>query len=302
SESPVGSNSSSACTCKMGWYGSRGGECTECEAGTYCRMGIKEQCPANKYSPKGSDEVDDCLCVAGYYGHPGSSRGDCVECEAGGWCPGGDMESYQCVPNSMAPVGSTNYTDCVCEPRYHGPDGGNCQYCTPDEYCPGGTDSLDCPSDSGSPAGAMDQRSCQCDGGYEGPPGGPASCTVCGVNTYANKTASTSVGACNACPSNTFSMEESLVISDCTCNAGYTGADGTECTACRAGTYKTETGDGGCIDCGVGTFSSAVAATSANVCSGCQGNASTSAGSNNSMDCSCNPGYYNSDMYEPLFR
>jgi hypothetical protein len=235
SESPVGSNSSSACTCKMGWYGPQGGECTECEAGTYCRMGIKEQCPANKYSPKGSDEVDDCLCVAGYYGPPGSSRGDCVECPRGMWCPGGGNDEYegryQCVQNSMSPYGSTNYTDCVCDPRYHGPDGGNCQSCTADEYCPGGTDSLDCPVDSGSPQLSSDVTECICDGGYTGDAGGP--CTLCTEDTYC------SGGTMDSCPVHSRSSSGSDELSDCSCKPGWVGENGGVCTMCTENSFCT---------------------------------------------------------------
>ena len=39
-------------------------------------------------------------------------------------------------------------------------------------------------------------------------------------------------------------------MTDCSCVVGYTaGADGVQCTACVAGTYKEDTGAGACSPC-----------------------------------------------------
>jgi hypothetical protein len=122
---------------------------------------------------------------------------------------------------------------------------------------------------------------------------------VCGVNTYSNTTGAASVDVCTTCPNNTFSASESKVPTDCTCVAGYTGADGTACTACAAGTYKTETGPSGCIACVSGTYSTKVAATSVDMCSSCWANSDSSSGSNEATDCSCDNGYYDSVKYDP---
>ncbi len=139
---------------------------------------------------------------------------------------------------------------------------------------------------------------------YKGGIGPGPTCTPCGNNTYADVTAGTSPDVCIPCPLNTFSATESLTITECTCNAGYAGEDGTQCTACEAGTFKTLTGNSECLVCGAGTFSSTVAATSESQCTSCQGNSSAAVGSNSSEDCSCNPGFYDSsgeDEINPFF-
>ena len=458
-----GSDDIEDCTCKNGYYGDPGGVCTLSEPGFYSHGGDKYPCGANKNSKAGSTNEDDCLCKAGFYGPPGQSEGDCKACETGTWCPGSspdDVERYQCPANSNSPAKSQSQTDCICDEAYHGPDGGQCQSCTPDFYCTGGSDTNECPADSGSPSHSDKETDCICDGGYRGAAGGPCTlceddtfcsggkydscpvhsesdsgsdnikdcsckpghfgpnggtcelcpensfctggtssencpinsqtlagsnssldctckpgwqgspggddctecgrgtwcyagmlnecpvasttrqsasselrscicragyigtgygrdgddagcractgatykeglvsqltCTGCGGNTYANVIAGTSIDICNACPLKTFSAPESLVITECTCIAGYFGEDGFACTACEAGTYKKKTGDSQCIDCGVDTYSSTTAATSADQCSSCEDHSSARAGSSSSSDCSCIKGYYRS--------
>ena len=62
---------------------------------------------------------------------------------------------------------------------------------------------------------------------------------------------------------------------DCRCNAGYTGPDGGECTACPAGTYKDTAGSAQCSDC--------------------PSDSASAAGSDNVTDCKCHPGYAGPD-------
>jgi hypothetical protein len=47
----------------------------------------------------------------------------------------------------------------------------------------------------------------------------------------------------------------SNAVSDCRCNPGYTGPDGSTCSACMAGTYKTSAGSAVCLDCENGKYS-----------------------------------------------
>jgi len=46
-----------------------------------------------------------------------------------------------------------------------------------------------------------------------------------------------------------------LVITACTCNAGYTGTNGGVCSGCLPGTYKILTGDSNCENCPTGSIS-----------------------------------------------
>jgi hypothetical protein len=98
-----------------------------------------------------------------------------------------------------------------------------------------------------------------------------ATCVACAVDTYSATMGATNSDMCLACPANTFSPSGSDELMDCKCLAGFTGSDGTECTACDVGTYKTATGQGTCTWCPLETQSAA---------------ASTLL-----TDCRCNTGY-----------
>ncbi|KAJ1470856.1 hypothetical protein T484DRAFT_1577207, partial [Baffinella frigidus] len=125
---------------------------------------------------------------------------------------------------------------------------------------------------------------------------GSQACTKCSVG-YTSAVGSAAASDCVfvACPANTFSALSSNELIDCTCLAGYFGADGTACTACVAGTYKTETGDVSCTVCGVDTYSATVAAASADTCSSCPANTFSLTGSSVITACTCLAGYSGSD-------
>ena len=70
---------------------------------------------------------------------------------------------------------------------------------------------------------------------------------------------------------------------------GYTGEDGSTCTACPAGTYKAVNGSSACVPCVAGQYSDSTAVTA---CRACQQNAHSLAGGS---ACKCNAGYEGSD-------
>jgi hypothetical protein len=91
---------------------------------------------------------------------------------------------------------------------------------------------------------------------------------------------SDSVSDCIPCPAHSFSVTASSNVTDCKCNAGYTGEDGGACTACIVGTYKPVGGRDACTPCPVKTYQDATAST---VCTTCptsprDGQQSSSAG------------------------
>jgi hypothetical protein len=63
-------------------------------------------------------------------------------------------------------------------------------------------------------------------------------------------------------------------LTNCTCNAGWTGPDGGTCTACVSGKYKVLTGSALCTDCGAETYST----TASSTCSTCPSNSNWPAG------------------------
>ena len=78
----------------------------------------------------------------------------------------------------------------------------------------------------------------------------------------------------------TYSGEGSRMLVDCTCNKGYTGADGGPCVACVEGKYKSSNGS--------------------NVCTDCKMHAMTLPGSSTIAQCVCISGYTDSDAMAHL--
>jgi hypothetical protein len=88
---------------------------------------------------------------------------------------------------------------------------------------------------------------------------------------------------CTDCPAFASSPVSSESISNCTCNAGYTGPDGQICLECAPGTYKNETGSRPCLQCGKGQYASSPASK---VCSLCpSGTASSVIGASGCLAC-----------------
>ena len=94
------------------------------------------------------------------------------------------------------------------------------------------------------------------------------------------------------CPPHHWSPAQSSVPGNCTCDVGYRDANGT-CTDCRAGTYKNNTGPQACTECPVDTYSTALAAVSADTCLACQANSTTMnhTGRFYARACACNAGF-----------
>jgi Tyrosine-protein kinase ephrin type A/B receptor-like/Regulator of chromosome condensation (RCC1) repeat len=126
-----------------------------------------------------------------------------------------------------------------------------------------------CPANTSSAAGSPLRANCTCLAGYIASSDGYA-CTPCGAGTYKN---ATGVGTCtpcgvntyslaaavncSTCPANTSSAAGSPLRANCTCLAGYMGANGTACSACQIASYKEFAGDGNCTACPLGTISGA---------------------------------------------
>ncbi len=126
-------------------------------------------------------------------------------------------------------------------------------------------------------------------GTYNADPGSP--CTNCGAGKYRTAPAANDERLCLDCPANTFSGSGSALLTNCSCNAGYSGiTDGQICTACTAGTFKTTVGIGTCTNCPADQYSTAVAQVTS-VCTSCPENSQGPAGSSTATTCQCNVGY-----------
>ena len=114
---------------------------------------------------------------------------------------------------------------------------------------------------------------------------GSAPCSLCSKGTYSTETAQISESTCSDCPAHTYSPDESTLLTNCTCNKGYTGPDGKACAACIAGTYKDVNGLAPCAECPAGKYSSASAATAASSCIECPAYTRSPNGSASVLDC-----------------
>ena len=116
------------------------------------------------------------------------------------------------------------------------------------------------------PGHADAENLCQCMPGYFNPDGGSAvdACQPCVVGTY--KATFANQLACDACPEHSTTVGEAHdEYADCVCEAGYTGADASNCAPCAAGTYKSAVGSEACTPCFTGSTSPA-GSTSVDAC------------------------------------
>jgi len=194
-----------------------------------------------------------------------------------------------------------------------------CTNCTVGTYAnkTGSSTCFNCPTKQTSGIGSTSINNCTantpCNAGYTGPNGncapcatgtykdvtGSAACTACSAGKYSATTAAIAATNCSACPANSNSLNQSSSATACTCNAGYSGVNGGECTACAAGSYKPTTGsaactcnagytgpDGGpCTACAPGSYK---ATTGSAACTSCPAfSGATCALCGTSMSCIC---------------
>ena len=98
-----------------------------------------------------------------------------------------------------------------------------------------------------------------------GTPGATSStdCVQCETSKYNDQTGRSQ---CTACPVQAYAPAGSTALTNCTCNAGYTGPDGEPCSACEHGTYKPVRGPGACESCPTNANTTNVASTADSDC------------------------------------
>ena len=87
-----------------------GHQCYYCEPNTFCFVDTQYQCPPHSSSPAGSDDLQDCVCHAGYYRDQDEGDTDvCKLCEADFYCPGGlEQLRLPCPADTVSIPGSTH--------------------------------------------------------------------------------------------------------------------------------------------------------------------------------------------------
>ncbi|KAJ1494851.1 hypothetical protein T484DRAFT_1608720, partial [Baffinella frigidus] len=244
--------------CVAGYTATSDGEaCRACEAGTY-KFGTGsescETCPLHTNSEDESDEIKDCVCVAGYTAALDGVA--CTACEAGTYkALTGAHACLACPAGTSSDLGSDALDDCKCLAGYRGTsDGAACSACEAGGFkSVVGTGSCTaCPSHTSSSEKSDEVTDCVCVAGYT-VASDRVACTACEAGTYK---AATGAGECSTCPAGTSSALGSDALDDCKCLVGYRGtSDGAACTACEAGTFKSAAGAGECSTCPPGTNS-----------------------------------------------
>ena len=146
---------------------------------------------------------------------------------------------------------STVNNECVCAPAYYAFDN-NCVVCPDHTYKSeaGNASCTPCPVNSMSFSGSDDINNCLCTQGFTSV---DSTCIACADNTFKSYIGNYS---CLECPSFSVSNAGSTgsnEVTDCKCDQGYTGNDGTECSACVEHTYKDSIGDATCTQCPANT-------------------------------------------------
>ncbi len=107
--------------------------------------------------------------------------------------------------------------------------------------------------------------------------------------------AGSSKTTCLTCPLNENAPSSNTAVPVCSCNAGYTDANGGVCSGCVTGKYKTTSGSVSCTDCGVGTYSTTVGASKSGVCLTCPVNSNFVVSSSVIAACTGNVGFTGPD-------
>jgi len=290
----VSEEGSAVCSCKGGYWSDTGaaledGDCSICPENTFSAPGSTNctQCPDNSESAPGSAV---CSCVAG----SAVQDGECELCEPGSYsatgaqcvpCPAntfaGDDGATGCDPCSAfatSPLGSAH---CTCKAGYQQTteDGSVCVACGVGEYnaVPGSATCQPCPAGANSTGAAT---TCKCLDGYTtAGTGALLTCTACPGGWVATAGATT----CTQCPAGFYSdpafpsatctpcpdgSTSTAGAETCTCRNGYaTSGFGKTlvCSACQPGS-SAQSGAEACTGCAAGTFQSAPAQATCELC------------------------------------
>eukprot|EP00961_Rhodomonas_salina_P195135 2634723-Rhodomonas_salina.1 len=136
------------------------------------------------------------LGALGTYNPNPSGWAYCAQCRAGTYInvTAATVCSI-CPPVTISAVGSDSIEDCICDVGLEGPGGEPCTECNP---------------------------------GFFKPTNGTGFCTACEAGTYLNLTGGS---ACVGCPTGATSRVGSVALADCICDVGFTGDNGTACSA-----------------------------------------------------------------------
>ena len=326
SHSSATSTRLSNCTCNAGFTGPDGGPCTACAPGSF-KAGPGDAscvaCPADTYqnmsaataceacvalstssAESGRDAIDDCLCDGGV-GRVGPREApSCVTCVPGEF---EDTTCQDCADDSftdatgseqcqVCPADAGTYAEprvrCSCDPGFTSATAEVSPVCTAcpvhtykDE--PGNASCTACWRDSQALAASRAVDSCMCNTGFHHGGSEPAyPCLGCALSHYQDDIGKT---ACKQCPQHTLTLANtSTALTDCLCDAGFSGALGGPCTACEPGSFKAGPGDASCALCPADTYQPE---SNASACVSCHEHSFAALGTVLRATCKCNDGF-----------
>jgi len=126
-----------------------------------------------------------------------------------------------------------------------------------------------------------------CNAGFHHGDAEPAyPCSVCARDHYQDDIGT---DACKQCPPHTHTVATtSTALTDCLCDAGFSGPLGGPCTACEPGSFKAGPGAGSCVACPADSFQPE---TNASACVSCHEHSSSAEGTVLLATCKCNNGF-----------
>ena len=309
--------------------------CNQCRKGTYSTsiaQATGDTCtvcpPDTTTALTGAGSIDKCGCA---WGFTGPNAGPCEPCAAGKYKEVvGNVLCSNCPYHSSSPSKTLNNLDCRCNAGYTGDNGKECVACDPgkfkeepgdhtcstcayDTYSTGGAPvCTECPANSTAAPASEALAACFCVLGYTGALGianDGATCEPCPAGTYKSVhgnvacepcpadqyQAEPGSSACTTCPAGTFSAKESMSLSNCSCQKGFTPTDDVSCTPCLPGTFKAQAGAGSCTSCPPGKYSSGSQQVSEHACQECPAFSWSQAASETVLDCVCKLGYVGPD-------
>ena len=237
----AGSSTAEAClNCEAGKFYALSGAnsalwCEFCTAGYWSSLGsvLCTPCANGMTSLSPFDSIGTCVCGIGYY----MLDGNCEQCP---------------TASSTSDVDKQSSDDCLCNAGYAQAEDSSCKLCGSGEIKVnvGNNDCLQCPDHHKATSDRLE-------------------CEPCNANEYllVSVTVNEELHICNNCPAYSASLEGSVNVQACKCNAGYSGEDGGVCLACAAGTYKSIIGSSECLSCGSNALSVSNQRTSQSSCS-----------------------------------
>jgi hypothetical protein len=303
--------------CPVGKFldNTQSGMCASCVAGKYRDEAVRnediqstgtpyeercENCPVGKYNenPESVSEQNCTKCTAGKYSDAigNATSATCRACDTGTYAEAGSSVCQDCLANRTTLSEQSSLSSCVCEQGFFLVDNVTCSACSVGKF-----------------NNKLNQTECRnCSAGFFQGGTNATACNACDLKQYADEGSA----VCTPCPGNATTQGQQAVRSDCLCDPGYFGPNGSECGACAAGKYTGTYGNADCTNCSAGLFQNQ---TAQSACSRCASGLFSDSGKTvcedcpdysgldvqneqnwqgNIGDCQCMPGYFNNQTRE----